>query len=99
MSRSEGRWAWSAWRWEIRMRSACAAFEGGTGPRTRRRWPMRAVRTGSNRTVVSPSCHVLVLCPHHVSVPVTTPSSVRRSTVVARGSTGAGRPGPDDGAR
>jgi hypothetical protein len=51
--------------------SACAAREGGTGPRTRRRWPRRAVRTGSNRTVVSPSCQVLVLCPHHVSVPVT----------------------------
>ena len=42
----------------------------GTGPRTRRRWPTRAVRVGSNRTVVSPSCQVLVLCPHQVSVAV-----------------------------
>jgi hypothetical protein len=71
MSRSEGRWVWSACRWETRTRSAHAACRGGTEPRTRRRWPSRAVRTGSNRTVVSPSRHVLVLCPHHVSVPVT----------------------------
>jgi hypothetical protein len=53
------------------MTSACAACVGGTGPRTRRRWPRRAVRTGSNKTVVPLSSHVLVLCPHHVSVTVT----------------------------
>ncbi len=53
------------------MTSACAACRGGTEPRTRRRWPSRAVRTGSNTIVASPSCHVVVLCPHHVSVPVT----------------------------
>jgi hypothetical protein len=53
------------------MTFACAACGGGTGPRTRRRWPRRAVKTGSNRTVVPPSSHVLVLCPHHVSVAVT----------------------------
>ena len=53
------------------MTFACAACGGGTGPRTRRRWPSRAVKTGSNRTVVPPSSHVLVLCPHHVSVGVT----------------------------
>ena len=51
---------------KVRLRS----LGGGSGPRTRRRWPSRAVRTGSNRTVVAPSRHVLVLCPHHVSVPV-----------------------------
>jgi hypothetical protein len=61
---------WSACRWEIRTRCACAACEGGTGPRTRRRWPTRAVRTGSKRTVVPASSQVLVLCPHQVSVPV-----------------------------
>ena len=71
MSRSEGRWVWSACRWEIKTRSGWAASEGGTGPRIRRRWPSRAVRTGSNRTVAAPSSQVLVLCPHHVSVPVT----------------------------
>ena len=74
MSRSEGRWVWSACRWETRTRSARAACGGGTGPRTRRRWPSRAVRTGSKRTVVPPSRHVLVLCPHQVSVPVTAAS-------------------------
>ena len=71
MSRSEGRWVWSACRWETRTRSARAACGARNGPRTRRRWPSRAVRTGSNSTVVPPSRHVLVLCPHHVSVPVT----------------------------
>jgi len=70
ISRSDGKWAWSACRWEISTMSARAACGGGAGPRTRRRWPTRAVRAGSNRTVVSPSCQVLVLCPHQVSVAV-----------------------------
>ena len=70
ISRSDGRWAWSACRWEISTMSACAACGGGTGPRTRRRWPRRAVRTGSKRTAVSPSRQVQVPRPHQVSVAV-----------------------------
>jgi hypothetical protein len=70
-SRSEGRCVWSACRCEIKTMSAWAACGGGSGPRTRRRWPSRAVRTGSNKTVVPSSCQVLVLCPHHVSDAVT----------------------------
>jgi hypothetical protein len=62
---------WSACRCEISTMSAWAALGGGIGPRTRRRWPRREVRTGSNKTVVPSSCQVLVLCPHHVSDAVT----------------------------
>jgi hypothetical protein len=71
ISRREGRCVWSACRCEINTMSAWAALGGGIGPRTRRRWPRRAVRTGSNRTVVPSSCQVLVLCPHHVRDAVT----------------------------
>jgi hypothetical protein len=71
ISRREGRCVWSACRCEISTMSAWAALGGGIGPRTRRRWPRRAVRTGSNKTVVPSSCQVLVLCPHHVSDAVT----------------------------
>src|SRR6478609_11760660 len=78
------------------MTSACAACRGGTGPRTRRRWPRRAVRTGSNTTVVPPSCHVLVLCPHHVSVPVTARPPHARPALWKRLGSGLGarRPAP-----
>ena len=71
ISRREGRCVWSACRCEINTMSAWAALGGGIGPRTRRRWPRRAVRTGSNKTVVPSSCQVLVLCPHHVRDAVT----------------------------
>ena len=91
-SRSEGRCVWSACRCEIKTMSAWAACGGGIGPRTRRRWPSRAVRTGSNKTVVPSSCQVLVLCPHHVSDAVTArpirPALWKRSGI----SLPAGRP-------
>jgi hypothetical protein len=66
---------WSAWRCEINTMSAWAACGGGIEPRTRRRWPSRVVRTGSNKTVVPSFCQVVVLCPHHVSDAVTARSA------------------------
>jgi hypothetical protein len=79
ISRREGRWVWSLCKWESMMMSARAACRGGVWPRTRRRWPTRAVRTGSNRKVVPLSCPVIALCPHHVTVPLTVylPPAVR----------------------
>jgi hypothetical protein len=86
ISRSEGRCVWSACRWESSTMSAWAACRGGTWPRTRRRWPTRAVITGSNRKVVPLSCPVMVLWPHQVTVPVTAcPSDAARALLPRAG--------------